>query len=137
MKKLILINLLLITTLSFAQSKIATTEDGKKVILKDDNTWEYAKSETKFENSCVVEADFKEPKWNSSGTWKKMGTRVDDLKKHISVDLGVDENKIILLQLSEQLGNAVYVLCVDGNKMKYRRTGSVFRKDGEDVLKMD
>ncbi len=66
-----------------------------------------------------------------------MGTRVDDLKKHISIDIGVAESKIILLQLSEQLGNAVYVLCVDGIKMKYKRTGSVFRKDGEDALKMD
>jgi len=51
--------------------------------------------------------------------------------------MGVSESKIILLQLSEQLGNAVYIVCVDGVKMKYRRTGSVFRKDGEDVLKMD
>lgn len=66
-----------------------------------------------------------------------MGTRVDDLKKHISIDMGVDESKIILLQLSEQLGNAVYIVCVDGTKMKYKRTGSVFRKDGEDALKMD
>jgi hypothetical protein len=137
MKKLIFINLLLITSLSFAQTKIATIEDGKKVLLKDDKTWEYLNPETKPTNSCVVEDGFKEPKWNKSGTWKRMGTRVDDLKKHISVDLGVDEKKIILLQLSEQLGNAVYVLCVDGKKMKYRRTGSVFRKDGEDVLKMD
>ncbi len=49
----------------------------------------------------------------------------------------VVEAGCVLLSLSEQLGNAVYQLCVDGNKMKYRRTGSVFRKDGEDVLKMD
>ncbi|TGV02757.1 hypothetical protein [Flavivirga rizhaonensis] len=66
-----------------------------------------------------------------------MGTRVDDLKKHISVDLGVSESDIILLQLSEQLGNAVYIVCANGMKMKYRRTGSIFRKDGENVLKMD
>jgi len=49
----------------------------------------------------------------------------------------VVESNIILLQLSEQLGNAIYIVCVDGVKMKYRRTGSVFRKDGEDMLKMD
>ncbi|WP_158009596.1 DUF3157 family protein [Tenacibaculum todarodis] len=137
MKKIIFINLLLITSLSFAQTKIATTEDGKKVLLKDDKTWEYLNPDTKPKNSCVVDANFKEPKWKKSSSWKRMGTRVDDLKKHISVDLGIDEKKIILLSLSEQLGNAVYQLCVDGTKMKYRRTGSVFRKDGEDVLKMD
>ena len=79
MKKLIFINLFLITSLSFAQTKIATTEDGKKVLLKDDKTWEYLNPETKPTNTCVVEDGFKEPKWNKSGTWKRMGTRVDDL----------------------------------------------------------
>jgi hypothetical protein len=137
MKKLI-ITIALFGTFhtGFSQTITATTENGKKVILKEDNTWYYAEN-TKSKNSCTVGKNFKEPKWNKSGTWKRMGTRVDDLKNHISIDLGVAENKIILLQLSEQLGNAVYVLCIDGKKMKYRRTGSVFRKDGEDVLKMD
>lgn len=136
MKKQFLIFFLMTATISFSQTQIAITEDGKKVVLKEDKTWEYV-TKTESKNTCTVDNDFKEPKWNKSGTWKKMGTRVDDLKKHISIDIGVDESKIILLQLSEQLGNAVYVLCVDGKKMKYRRTGSVFRKDGEDVLKMD
>ena len=135
MKKLIFINLFLITSLSFAQTKIASTEDGKKVLLKDNKTWEYLNPETKPTNACVVEDGFIEPKWNKSGSWKKMGTRVEDLKKHISIDLEVVENKITLLQLSEQMGNAIYILCVDGKKMKYRRTGSVFRKDGEDIFK--
>lgn len=139
MKKLLILNLLLISTLSFSQTIIATTDDGKKVLLKDNNTWEYLNptSKTETKNKCVIEDGFKEPKWNKSKSWKKMGTRVDDLKKHISIDMDIAESKIILLQLSEQLGNAVYVVCVDGVKMKYRRTGSVFRKDGEDVLKMD
>jgi hypothetical protein len=68
--------------------------------------------------------------------WKKMGSTVDDLKKHISVDMGIKQEKIILLEVSEQLGNGVYILCVDGQKMKWRRTGSVFRKNGEDVLEI-
>ena len=137
MKKLALTLLLFGTIqMAFSQTIIATTEDGKKVILKEDNTWQYADN-SKSKNTCTIDKNFKEPKWKKSGTWKKMGTRVDDLKKHISIDEGVAESKIILLQLSEQLGNAVYVLCVDGIKMKYKRTGSVFRKDGEDALKMD
>lgn len=136
MKRLLLLNILLITTLSFSQTQTATTKDGKKVILNDNNTWQYAKVK-EIKNTCNIDKGFKEPKWNKSKSWKRMGTRVDDLKKHISIDMGVAESKIILLQLSEQLGNAVYIVCVDGVKMKYRRTGSVFRKDGEDVLKMD
>lgn len=136
MKKQLTI-LFLLPLFAISQNQTATTEDGKKVTLKSDKTWEYVNSETKSENFCVVEENFKEPKWNTSSTWKKMGTRVDDLKKHISIDMGVDEKDVTLLSLSEQMGNGVYVLCVNGTKMKYRRTGSVFRKDGEDVLKMD
>ncbi len=136
MKTQFLIAFLLIATISFSQTKTATTEDGKKVILNDDKTWQYAET-SKSKNTCVINKKFKEPKWNKSGSWKRMGTRVDDLKKHISIDMEVAESKIILLQLSEQLGNAVYIVCVDGVKIKYKRTGSVFRKDEEDVFKMD
>lgn len=121
---------------SFGQDIKATTEDGKKVILKPNKTWTYDESKTNIKNTCVIETGFKEPKYNTSSTWRRMGSTVDDLKKHISVDLGVKQEGIILLEVSEQLGNGVYILCVDGQKVKYRRTGSVFRKDGEDVLNM-
>ena len=137
MKVITTIALFLIYLASSAQNQNATTEDGKKVILKADKTWEYSNQESKMDNSCRVDRNFKEPKYNTSSSWKKIGSTVDDLKKHISVDLGVKQEKIILLEVSEQLGNAIYILCVDGIKLKYRRTGSVFRKDNEDVLKMD
>ena len=136
MRKLFLLGLTLFSVCSFGQDIKATTEDGKKVILKADKTWKYDESKTETKNTCEVEVGFKEPKYNTSGMWKKMGSTVDDLKKHISVDMGVKQDKIILLEVSEQLGNGVYILCVDGQKMKWRRTGSVFRKDGEDVLNM-
>lgn len=99
--------------IAISQTITATTEDGKKVILKEDNTWSYAKTST-TKVPCTIKKGFKEPKWKKSGSWKRMGIRVDDLKKHISVDLGVNEKDITLLQLSEQLGNAVYVVCVNG-----------------------
>lgn len=134
MKKLLLLSLILLSTSSFSQDMKATTEDGKKVILKPNRTWEYTEMKSEIKNSCAVQSNFKEPKYNKSSSWKQMGTTVDDLKKHISVDLGVKQEKIILLEVSEQLGNGVYILCIDGNKMKYRRTGSVFRKDGEDIF---
>lgn len=136
MKKLFLLGLTMFSVSSFGQDIKATTEDGKKVILKPNKTWTYDESKTNIKNTCVIETGFKEPKYNTSSTWRRMGSTVDDLKKHISVDLGVKQEGIILLEVSEQLGNGVYILCVDGQKVKYRRTGSVFRKDGEDVLNM-
>jgi hypothetical protein len=136
MRKLFLVGLTLFSIYSFGQDIKATTEDGKKVILKSNKTWIFENTKPESKNSCVIEAGFKEPKYNTSGSWKRMGSTVDDLKKHISVDMGIKQDKIILLDVSEQLGNGVYVLCVDGLKMKWRRTGSVFFKDGEDVLNM-
>ena len=98
MKKLFLLGLTIFTINSFAQDIKATTEDGKKVILKSDKTWKYDESKTEIKNTCVIEKGFKEPKYNTSGMWKKMGSTVDDLKKHISVDMGVNQEKIILLE---------------------------------------
>lgn len=136
MKKLLLIVITMLSIYSFGQNIKATTEDGKKVILKKDKTWSYDKTKEEVKNTCEIEVDFKEPKYNTSSSWKRMGSTVDDLKKHISVDMSVKVENIILLEVSEQLGNGVYIICVDGQKMKWRRTGSVFRKDGVDVLKM-
>lgn len=136
MKSLLLTGLLLFSSFCFAQDIKATTEDGKKVILKPNKTWSYDNTKIEIKNSCVIETNFKEPKHNTSATWKRMGSTVEDLKKQISVDMGVKQENIILLEVSEQLGNGVYILCVDKNKMKWRRTGSVFRKDGEDILNM-
>lgn len=136
MKKICLFGILLFSVLSFGQEIKATTEDGRKVILKPNKTWIYDETKIETKNLCIVESGFKEPKYNTSSSWKRMGSTVEDLKKHISLDMGVKQEKIILLDVSEQLGNGVYILCVDGQKMKWRRTGSVFRKDGEDVLNM-
>jgi hypothetical protein len=136
MKKLLLIVITMLSIYSFGQNIKATTEDGKKVILKKDKTWSYDETKEEVKNTCEIDSNFKEPKYNTSSSWKRMGSTVDDLKQHISVDMSVKIDKIILFEVSEQLGNGVYILCVDGQKMKWRRTGSVFRKDGEDVLKM-
>ena len=137
MKNLIMIILCSFPLFASSQEIKATTDDGKKVILKSDFTWEYSNSNSSKENSCVVEKGFKEPKWNKSSMYKRGGMTVDDLKTHISVDMEVEENDIILLSISEQLGNGVYVLCVNGTKTKYKRTGSVFRRDGENVMNLD
>jgi len=138
MKSILLAVSFLASTLSFAQDISATTADGKKVILKPNKTWEYFNGNTNTTNSCVVSSDHKEPKGDKKNQTilKRTGATVEDFKKHVSIDLGVNEKDIVLLELSEQLGNGIYIICVNGTKMKYRRTGSVFRKDNEDVLNM-
>ena len=138
MKKLFILGVLLTSTYTFAQNKTAVTEDGKKVILKSDKTWEYAENKSDIK-TCIVEAGFVEPKGESKNLsfLKKTGATVTDLKKHISVDRECKITDIILTNISEQLGNGIYIVCINGKEYKYRRSGSVFYRDGDDPLKLN
>lgn len=139
MKKLFLSGLIMFSVYSFGQDIKATTESGKKVILKTDNTWVYEESKTEFKNTCKIESGFKEPKGDSKNQsfLKKVDATVEDLKKHISVDRGCKITEIILTNISEQKGNGIYIVCVNGIEYKYRRSGSVFYRDGDDPLKLN
>lgn len=125
-----ILSLLVLLNIS-AQTMKATTENGKSVILNENGTWEYDESE-KADYSKFVEPKG-DPK--NQAFLERTGATVQDLKNHVSVDTDCPIDKIVLLNLSEQLGNAIYVLDVCGTKMKYRRTGSVFFKDGEEPYK--
>ncbi|KFF07960.1 hypothetical protein [Chryseobacterium luteum] len=109
MKKLIFTLALVLPTLYFAQT-----------------------AQKEIPESCNIETGFKEPKgqYKNQRALKRVGASVDDLKTHISVDRGVDAKSITLLQISEQLGNGIYIVCANGVKYKYRRSGSVFYRDG-------
>jgi hypothetical protein len=130
MKKLFIFSLLLVSTFTFAQNKTETTEDGKKVILKSDKTWEYDTKTTASENGCGLDANYVEPKSEKGiNSWlKKFDATTDDLKKHVAVENDCKVKDVKLLNISEQKGNGMYSLCVKGKKMKYRRTGSVFSR---------
>ncbi len=98
----------------------------------------FAQEQKEVTEPCTIPAGFKEPKgqYGNQKMLKKVGATVSDLKLHISVDRGVDINDITLLQISEQLGNGIYNVCVNGIKYKYRRSGSVFYRDAvENPLK--
>lgn len=111
MRKLFILSLLMSSTFVFAQS-----------------------SEEK--NKCDLPANFEEPKSEKKVLkWlKKFDATTDDLKKHVSVENDVDEEKVILIRISEQKGNGMYILCVDGKRMKYRRMGSVFSRLDEKLF---
>lgn len=136
MKNLFICCLLTVSTYTFAQNKIATTEDGKKVILKSDKTWEYSTTASSNSvNDCNLGADFKEPKGMNSMTLRMTNATTDDLKKHVAVENDCNVSDVKLINISEQKGNGMYSLCVKGKVMKYRRTGSVFSRLDEDILK--
>ena len=139
MKKLILSFFLLVTLFSFSQDIKAITVDGKSVILKSSGDWFYLEPDgsiKKSENYCNCnEIDEKESR--KSGFLNVTESSAYDLKKHISVDVECEINKIKIINASEQKGSAVYVVCVCDKKMKYRRAGSVFYKDGDNPVKLN
>ena len=79
MKKLLIISFLFLSFFTFSQNKIATTEDGKRVLLRENNTWEYIDSKGKAElntsnDKCNLASDYVEPKREQSiQSWLKRG----------------------------------------------------------------
>jgi hypothetical protein len=136
MKKSIIILSIFITTLSFGQSIIAKTEDGRRVILNKDKTWEFIDktvkkiNENTSDSDCKLPENFKEPKGKNSFSYKRFEITLKDLKKHVSVDFDCKIDDIIIVKASEQKGNGAYTLCVKGKSVKYRRAGTVFFRQG-------
>lgn len=87
-------------------------------------------------NDCDLPANFEEPKSEKKVLrWlKKFDATTDDLKKHVSVENDVNLENVTLIRISEQKGNGMYILCVDGKRMKYRRMGSVFSRLDEKLF---
>ncbi|MDN3656821.1 hypothetical protein QWZ08_14335 [Ferruginibacter paludis] len=114
---------------------IATTTDGKKVILEANKTWKYADS-SKTDIICQLPSDYVEPKSTKEmyRMLKPNGSSIDDLKQYVSVDNECKLDDVKIISFSEQPGNGIYNLCVKGMKMKYRRTGSVFTKYNENLI---
>ncbi len=138
MKKALLIVLFALPFVTSAQTIIATTNDGREVLLKEDHTWQFLDATADKEKStanadCQLPADFKEPEGDKGiQRWLRRGdATVSDLKKHVAVDLDVKPQEVILIKISEQKGNGNYVLCVNGQKVQYRRVGTVFMEKGE------
>ncbi|WP_299009800.1 hypothetical protein [uncultured Tenacibaculum sp.] len=79
MKIIYLFFFLLFTSISFGQTLIAKTEDGRRVILNKDKTWEFidkvpqetTSSDTKFPD-CNLPSDFKEPKGDNSAFLRRV-----------------------------------------------------------------
>ena len=114
---------------------IATTNDGRKVILEANKSWKYVDI-SKTDIVCQLPSDYVEPKSTKEmyRMLKPGGASIDDLKQYVSVDNECKLDDVKIISFSEQPGNGIYNLCVKGMKMKYRRTGTVFTKYNENLL---
>lgn len=119
MKKGLLVLALFISYMSFSQNNyIVKTEDGRRVLLKADFTWEYIDLEKPAEASiaqsipdtthinrrCDVSKDFVEPELDkkNQSRLKKGRATIKHVKKKVAKDYNCDINQVLLLSVKEQ-----------------------------------
>ncbi|WP_405294717.1 DUF3157 family protein [Algibacter sp. Ld11] len=140
MKFTLSVLLLLITAVTFAQKgEIIKTEDGRRVFLKSDFTWEYVdaldtESQTAITESlkpadgnvCSLQADYTEPKLDSKiqSKLKRGHSTIEYVKKKVAKDQNCTVEDVLLLSFSEQKAKAVYHFCANGTKVTYKRLGN-------------
>ena len=136
MKTYFFLLVFLISSISFSQNNhIVTTEDGRRVLLKADFTWEYidvdSTSTTSIANpskstSCNLAEDFEEPKLDNKiqAQLKKGRATISHVKKKVAKDYNCSVDDVLLLSFSEQKGRAVYHFCANGTRVTYKRIGN-------------
>lgn len=154
MKTTFLIALFFISFIGFSQNNyIVKTEDGRRVLLKADYTWEYidlekpaadstfvstsktavattTKSVEKSDDACSVAEGYMEPELNNKiqAQLKKGRATIDDVKRKVANDYNCEVEDVILLYAREIKANAVYEFCANGTAVTYKRNGYVVAK---------
>ncbi|WP_111307798.1 DUF3157 family protein [Confluentibacter sediminis] len=148
MKTSFLILLFFISFIGFSQNNyIVKTDDGRRVLLKADYTWEYIDAETSVgsknvmsetlkpseSNACNLSQDFVEPALdnNIQAQLKRGRATIDDIKKKVAKDNKCEVGDIILLSVSEEKSKGLYNFCANGKKVSYKRTGHSIVKSGQ------
>ncbi len=146
MKTPLLILLFIVSSFSFAQNNyIVKTDDGRRVLLKADYTWEYIDAESPKNNNatqdvvkvkeiiksiekngCELADDFEEPKLNDKiqNQLKKGRATIDHIKKKVAKDYNCTVDDVVLLSVSEQKSKGRYDFCANGKKVSYKRVGN-------------
>lgn len=148
MKKCLLVLVFLMSFISFSQDNhIVKTEDGRRVLLKADFTWEYIDLEIPTKSNatvqvvpktaktaaCNLEADFEEPKLDSKiqSKLKRGRATITYVKKKVAKDNACEVADVLLLSFTEQKEKAVYYFCANGKKVKYKRIGFSIIKESK------
>lgn len=143
MKYLACIFLFFITISASSQNNhIVKTEDGRRVLLKADFTWEYIDlvapkdpspkttiAETK-DNTCHVQPGFEEPKLNQKiqNQLKKGRATIKHIKQKVANDYECTVDDVILLYAKEIKKTGTYKFCANGTVVTYKRVGNNIAK---------
>ncbi|WP_406685454.1 DUF3157 family protein [Seonamhaeicola sp. MEBiC1930] len=139
MKSFLVITLVFVSLSAFSQNNhIVKTDDGRRVLLKADFTWEYIDLEVPKAitnevnhttlaktNSCKITANFEEPKLDNKiqNQLKKGRATITHIKKKVAKDLECNFEDVILLSVSENKSAGTYHFCANGTKVTYKRMG--------------
>jgi len=151
MKTLFFILLFIVSSISFAQNNyIVKTDDGRRVLLKADYTWEYIDAESSKnnnatlnnievkeitkpieKNACKLADDFEEPKLDNKiqNQLKKGRATISHIKKKVAKDNNCTVDDVILLKVSEQKSKGTYDFCANGKRVSYKRIGNSIIKN--------
>lgn len=147
MKTVLLILLFFISFIGFSQNNyIVKTEDGRRVLLKADYTWEYIDAEapvvknaieekvkTAEGNGCNLAQDFVEPELdkNIQMQLKRGRAAMEDIKKKVAKDYKCQVEDVVLLSVSEDKAKGAYDFCANGTQVSYKRNGHTIVKKGQ------
>lgn len=139
MKIPIFLLLFVVSCISFAQNNhIVKTEDGRRVLLKADYTWEYIDAEKPQQemvtnNKCNVSDDFTEPELNNKiqSQLKKGRATIQHVKEKVAKDYNCEAEDVLLLSFTEQKAKGVYNFCANGKKVTYKRNGHTIIESGK------
>lgn len=139
MKTYILLLIFLISSIATAQNNhIVKTDDGRRVLLKADYTWEYIDAEKAMVSSeekntnCNLSENFTEPVLNKKiqAQLKKGRATIDHIKRKVAKDNNCEKDDVILMSVSEQKTKATYRFCANGKDVSYKRIGnSIIKKE--------
>ena len=135
MKFYLIIALFLVTCFSFSQNnEIVKTEDGRRVLLKADYTWEYIDLEKpKKSTNCNLAEDFTEPPLNNKiqSQLKRGRATIIHVKEKVAKDYNCAVEDVILLSFSEQKAKGIYNFCANGTRVTYKRNGYTIIENGK------
>lgn len=125
-----------VSSIGFTQNNhIVKTEDGKRVLLKADYTWEYIDLEKPVtsNNACNVAQDFTEPKLDSKiqSQLKKGRATISHVKEKVAKDYNCNVDDVLLLSFTEQKAKGVYNFCANGKNVTYKRNGHAIIENGK------
>ena len=130
---------------SFSQNNyIVKTDDGRRVLLKADFTWEYIDAEPKqsetvanetpkvktIDDTCNLASDFEEPTLDNKtqNQLKKGRATISHVKARVAKDNNCDVEQVVLISAKENKKTGVYQFCANGKSIKYKRVGNTIVK---------